>query len=328
MDTQTAITIKEPSAISRLKSDRATHMPRRVAAHPGLVQIENGWRNPKEQRQGAVQRGHVREIEAVTENPDAEPVTPCESAKAAIVVYGKQLGRKLTVCTDKHCPVHDPQAAAEAAAHPVPAMAPAPEAETEEEASERQAEFERQRAEYEEERQRREEERKQQFEREQAEIEAEHNRRAEIIKARQATFERMIENAPATLSHAQLRVLLRAIVNLDPYTFADDLAEDIAADNENEQRSAEEVLLSTIDATADDKLTRFAVRLALAGHVGIPREGEFDFLTEAETAFASQPPKKAAIKKAKQPTPIESPAKPAPKAKAQRANPNKKQIAA
>jgi ParB family chromosome partitioning protein len=40
---------------------------------------------------------------------------PCGAAKTAIVVYGKQLGRKLTVCTDKHCPVHDPQSAAEAA---------------------------------------------------------------------------------------------------------------------------------------------------------------------------------------------------------------------
>jgi ParB family chromosome partitioning protein len=138
-------------------------LDREIAAHPGLVQIENGWRNPKEQRPGAVQRGHVREIEAATDNPDAERVMPCEAAKAAIVVYGKQLGRKLTVCTDKHCPVHDPQAAAEAAAHPAPKMAPAPEAETEEEAAERKAEFERVRAEYEEEQQQREEQRKQQF---------------------------------------------------------------------------------------------------------------------------------------------------------------------
>ncbi|CAN5537484.1 hypothetical protein BH10ACI4_BH10ACI4_23870 [soil metagenome] len=304
-------------------------LDREIAAHPGLVQIENGWRNLKEQRPGAVQRGHVREIEAVTENQDAEPVMPCESAKTAIVVYGKQLGRKVTVCTDKHCPVHDPQAAAEAAAHPVPAMAPAPEAETEEEAAERQAEFERQRADYEEERQRREEERKQQFEREQAEIEAEHNRRAEIIKARQATFERILENVPATLSAAQLRVLLRAFVNLDPYTFADDLAEDIAGDNENEQRSAEEVLLSTINATADDQLTRFALRLALAGHVGIPREGELDFLAEAESVFAPPPPaKKPVAKKAKQPTSIESPVKPTQKAKVQKAIASKKSIAA
>ena len=299
-------------------------LDREIAAHPGLVQIENGWRNPKEQRPGAVQRGHVRELPDVIDNPDAEPVMPCEAAKPAIVVYGKQLGRKLTVCTDKHCPVHDPQAAAEAAAHPVPKMPPPQETETEEEAAEREAEFERQRAEYEEERQRREEERKQQFEREQAEIEAEHNRRAEIIKRRQATFDHILENAPAILNAAQLRVLLRALVNLDPYTFADDLAEDIAGDNENEQGSAEEVLLSTIDATADDQLTRFALRLALAGHVGIPREGEFDFLTEAEAVFVPpQPTKRAPAKKAKKPTPLNSRAKGAPKAKPQRATSNK-----
>ena len=191
-------------------------LDREIAAHPGFVQIENGWRNPKEQRPGAVQRGHVRELETVIDNPDAEPVMPCEAAKPAIVVYGKQLGRKLTVCTDKHCPVHDPQAAAEAAAHPAPTMAPAPETETEEQAAQRQAEFERQRAEYEEEQQRREEERKQQFEKEQAEYEAERNRRAEILKARQTTFQRILENAPLTFTAAQLRVFLRALCNLDP----------------------------------------------------------------------------------------------------------------
>jgi ParB family chromosome partitioning protein len=131
-------------------------LDREIAAHPGLVQIENGWRNPKEQRPGAVQRGHVREIEAVIDNPDAEPVMPCDAAKTAIIVYGKRLGTRLTVCTDKNCPVHDPQAAAEAAANSVPAMAPALEVETEEEAAERHAEFEQRRAEYEEEQQRRE----------------------------------------------------------------------------------------------------------------------------------------------------------------------------
>jgi ParB family chromosome partitioning protein len=253
---------------------------------------------------------------------------PCDAAKPAIVVYGKQVGRKLTVCTDKHCPVHDPQAAAEAAANPAPTMPAPQEAETEEEAAERQAEFERQRAEYEEERQRRAEERKQQFEREQAEVEAEQNRRAEIIKGREATFKRILENAPATLNAVQLRVLLRALVNLDPYTFADDLAEDIAGDNENEQRSAEEVLLSTIDATADDKLTRFALRLALAGHVGIPREGEFDFLAEAESVFAPPPPKKRAVAKAKQLTPIQSSAKANPKGKVPKPTSSKKKMAA
>jgi hypothetical protein len=44
-------------------------LDREIAAQPGLVQIENGWRNPKEQRPGAVQRGHVREIPDVIDNP-------------------------------------------------------------------------------------------------------------------------------------------------------------------------------------------------------------------------------------------------------------------
>jgi ParB family chromosome partitioning protein len=105
--------------------------------------------------------------------------------------------------------------------------------------------------------------------------------------------------------------LLRAIVNLDPYTFADDLAEEIAGDNENEQRSAEEVLLSTIDALTDDKLTVFAIRLALAGHRGIPRDGEFDFLTEAATAFESRPTKnEAKLKQPKTTAPIKPASKP------------------
>lgn len=107
-----------------------------------------------------------------------------------------------------------------------------------------------------------------------------------------------------------------------PYTFADDLAEDIAAENENEQRSAEELLLATIDATADEKLPAFALRLALSGHVGIPRENELDFLTEAEAAFAPpQPKKKAPPAKEKKPTLVKS--SPVKKAKVA-----KKQIAA
>jgi ParB family chromosome partitioning protein len=268
-------------------------LDREIAAHPGLVQIENGWRNPKEQRPGAVQRGHVREIEAMIDNPDAEPAMPCDAARPAIIVYGKRLGSKLTVCMDKDCPVHDPQAAAEAAANPVPTMAPAQEAETEEEAAERQAEFEQRRAEYEEECQRREEERREQFEREQVEHEAERNRRAEMLKTREAAFNRILESAPPTFSAAQLRVFLRTLVNLDPYTFTDDVAEYFASDDENSQQTAEEILLSALDGLPDEKLTGFALRLVLTGHMSVPRDCELDFLTEAETVFTTSQPKQA-----------------------------------
>jgi ParB family chromosome partitioning protein len=265
-----------------------------------------------------VQRGHVREIPTVTDNPDAEPVMPCAAAKAAIVVYGKHLGRKLTVCADKDCPVHDPQAASEAADHPAPAMAPAPEAETEEEAAERQAAFERQRAEYEEERQRREEERKRQFDQQQAEIEAERNRKAEVLKIRQATFERILENAPPTFNAAQLRVFLRALVNLDPYTLTDDVAEHFAGDDENHQQTAEEIMASALTETPDEKLTSFALRIALTGYVAILPEGESDLLAEAAAAFdPPQPPKEKKAKKT--PTPIKA---------ATKKNATKKKVAA
>jgi len=158
---------------------------------------------------------------------------------------------------------------------------------------------------YEEERQRREEERKRQFEQQQAEIEAERNRKAEILKAREATFQRILENAPPTFNPAQLRVFLRALVNLDPYTLTDDIAEHFAGDDENNQRTAEEILASALTETPDEKLTSFALRIALTGYVAIPSEGEIDLLAAAAAAFVPpQPPKEKKAKKT--PTPIKT----------------------
>lgn len=265
-------------------------LDREIAAHSGLVQIENGWRNPKEQRPGAVQRGHVREIPDVIDNPDAEPVMPCEAAKPAIVVYGKQLGRKLTVCIDKHCPVNDPQAAAEAAAHPIPTMAPAPEIETAEGAAQREAEHEQRMAEYKAEQERKEEERKAEFERQQQEFEAEQARRDKQCKARVATIERIIEQAPASFNPAQMRVFIRLLIHLD-YSFLEEVATHFANGDENTQQSDDEIVLAALDGTADQKLTGFALRLVLSDHVGIPQENQPDLLTEAEQVFAPKKPK-------------------------------------
>ena len=282
------------------------HIDREVAARPELIQIENGWRNAKEQRPGAVQRGVFREIEAVVENPDSEPVQPCEAAKPAIIVFGKRVGTTITVCTDNHCPVHDPRAAAAQAANPAPKMAPAPDAETEEQAAERRQKFEQEQREYEQEQERRAEQQRQEEEREEQEREAERARREKQMKARTATFERILDNAPATFSATQLRVFLRALVNLDPYTFTDDVAEHFAAGDENHNKSAEEILLEVVDGLADDKLTGFALRLVLTGSTSIPHDGEADSLTDAVAAFIPAKPKKKADKTTKAPTPIKA----------------------
>src|SRR4030088_1064934 len=115
-------------------------------------------------------------------------------------------------------------------------------------------------------------------------------------------------------SAAQLRVFLRALATIDPYAF-DDVAEQLAANDENNEQTSEEILLSTIDGLPDDKLTGFALRLVFTGHTAIPRESEIDFLTEAEAAFAPPQPKKPAAKKAKAPTPIKAAQKAAAKKK-------------
>ncbi len=76
------------------------------------------------------------------------------------------------------------------------------------------------------------------------------------------------------------------------------------AETRTDKRTAEEVLLAAIDSLADDKLTGFTLRFALTSHVPIPREGEVDFLAEAEAVFLQPQPKKAGSKKAGKPTPI------------------------
>lgn len=136
-----------------------------VAARPELVQIETVWRNPKEQRPGALNKNQYRELPA-PDNPDAEP--PCPSAKAAIIVFGKHVGRTVTVCLDEDCPVHtnhQHHAVPDEDIEPAPVMPDASETETEEEAAQRKADHEQRMAEYHAEQQRKDDERKAEFER-------------------------------------------------------------------------------------------------------------------------------------------------------------------
>ena len=204
-------------------------------------------------------------------------------------------GKTITVCTDDHCPVHDPATAArlakEEAENPAPVMEPAPEEETEEEAEQRQEEYEQRRKEHEAEQQRREEERNAEQERQQEEYEAELKRREDLTKARVATFERILDQAPPMFTAAQLRTFLRLLVHIDPYNFLEEVANHFAGNDGNLQQTEGETVLAALDNAADDKLTSFALRLALSDHVGIPREEQPDLLAEAEVAFVAPPPK-------------------------------------
>jgi len=125
----------------------------------------------------------------------------------------------------------------------------------------------------------------------QREFEKEQAQRKRILKRRTESFNRILDNAPPTFNGPQLRVLLRALIHIDSYDFTDDVAAHFVGDDKNNQQSAEEVLLSVMDGMEVEKLPAFALRLALTGHVDIPREGEIDHLIEAEKLFAPAQPK-------------------------------------
>ena len=86
-------------------------------------------------------------------------------------------------------------------------------------------------------------------------------------------------------SAAQLKVFLRALVTIDPYAF-DDVAEQLAANDENNQQSSEDILLSTIDGLPDDKLTGFALRSSSPHTYPFHAKTKSTFFAEAEAAFA------------------------------------------
>ncbi|UWZ85142.1 ParB/RepB/Spo0J family partition protein [Occallatibacter riparius] len=130
----------------------------------------------------------------------------------------------------------------------------------------------------------------------QREFEKEQAQRKRLLKRRTEAFNRILDNAPTTFNGPQLRIVLRALINIDAYDFTDDVAAHFVGDDENNQQSAEEVLLSVVDGMEDDKLPAFALRLSLTGHVDIPSEGETDHLIEAEKLFAPAQPKTATKK--------------------------------
>ena len=59
-------------------------------------------------------------------------------------------------------------------------------------------------------------------------------------------------------------------------------------------------MLAALGNTADEKLTSFALRLALTDHLGLPRDTDPDLLSEAEALFVppQDKPKKASKPKA------------------------------
>jgi ParB family chromosome partitioning protein len=273
------------------------HIDRELASRPELVQIQTAWRQPSETGPEVLNKNQYRELPD-PDNPDAEP--PCPSARPAIIVYGKNVGRTITVCLAPRCAVHANHAQQPDEDEEVelqPTMPDPPDEETEEEAEQRRADHAQRMAEYHAEQQRKDEERKAEFERQQKEYEAERARREKLRKARVATFDRILEEAPTTFSADHLRVFLRLLIHINPYDFLEGVATHFTIEGDDEQRRDEEVVLAALTNTTDEKLGSFALRIVLTDHVGIPAQDATDLLTEAETVFAPRKPRRVQPKK-------------------------------
>jgi ParB family chromosome partitioning protein len=109
---------------------------------------------------------------------------------------------------------------------------------------------------------------------------------------------------------AQLRLFLRLIVFIDPYSFLEEVASHFEGDDGNHDQTEQDMVLSALANTADEKLTSFALRLALTDNLGLPRDTHPDLLSEAEVLFA---PPQAKSKKASNPKAAPTLVKPAEK---------------
>jgi ParB family chromosome partitioning protein len=135
--------------------------------------------------------------------------------------------------------------------------------------------------------------------------EKEQARRRRLEKDRAETFSRILENAPATFTAPQLRVLLRAFITCELYGQSDVVATHYAGEDDDNNQSSEEILLSVADRLEEVQLPELALRLALCSHIHVPNENEIDHLAEVEKVFAPRQAKKPTTKKktVRKPTP-------------------------
>lgn len=156
------------------QSKVSAHIAAVLVDRPGLVQIETLWRPLQEQTPGALSKNSYRLLD-IPDNPDAD--LPCNTTRTALIVYGRDAGKTVMICTDDDCPVHDPATSAriarEQAEHPAPVAIPPDDDETDEEREAREAANEQQQQAYAAEQERRRGERQEQFERQQKQYEAE-----------------------------------------------------------------------------------------------------------------------------------------------------------
>ena len=276
------------------------HITRELGADAQLLRIEAGWRPATERYPGAVKMNELWPLKH--DSPQ------CESIERGIIVDGNGIGSVLSICTYKACPVHNQQIAQAVAARargeaedeqrrareeeaarnaPRPTEEELRDAREQEEAEAEDRERTRQETEAAE---RRRSEEIEAFNRENRErLEAERKRMEEEEKRRAAKLKRIAKHAPESLNAAQLRILLRALIESDFEVALSLMAQEVVKEEDDDRRDAEEVLAAAVKGLPDKQVAGFAVRLALGGYLETPDPTEIDYLAEAEKVFLVKP---------------------------------------
>ena len=268
------------------------HVMRELTSDGQLLRIETGFRPAAARFPHSVQMNQLWPLQ--------EGSPQCDAVKRGIVVHGRAVGSFVSVCTDKQCPLHNPHLASLAAARAREEEAersrPQPTEEELREAREREEaeaeELRRVRQENEDYERRKREEREAVSRANAEEQEARLKQMEERRKRRAAKLKRIVKHTPESLTAAQLRVLLCALIESRFETSLSLLAQEVLGEDEDDRQGAEQIVAGHLQGLPDKQVSGFAVRLVLGYHRAEPDVDETDYLAEAEAVFLPKLAKK------------------------------------
>ncbi len=129
------------------------------------------------------------------------------------------------------------------------------------------------------------EEQRSEWQAEQARYAAERQEREEMKVKREKRLHALILRFPSTGTADQTRFLLTALVMGDVDLAADRIAQRFEEKDGDDRLSSEEVCADAIAKCMPSSLYGYLADLALGSFVDLPREGERDYLSEAEKLF-------------------------------------------
>jgi ParB family chromosome partitioning protein len=98
-------------------------------------------------------------------------------------------------------------------------------------------------------------------------------------------------------------------LHVAPYGLFEDAAEHFVGDDQNHEKTDDEILADALAACPDDKLMGFLLRLIFTEHIGVPLAEQPDWLIKAGLVFVAAQPAVLKGTGKKKPTLVKQPVK-------------------